>query len=134
MRVSCVLVEAVHTRDIGPGQSPIAWGLINVYKKKSGSITNEKTVDYGKADRETFDQMLRSVDEGELTTSLLCLEFASDRRPDIVVSQDSLNDIRLKGIIPFKIIHVCHRKVEPLPNFRACMMPLIEKFFIDVNK
>ena len=74
-----------HSRDRLPHyRNPVAWGLINVYSR--GEDDGNRYIDYGEADRYTFEKMLRDVDDNKLATSLLYLEFANNRL-DILFAQ-----------------------------------------------
>lgn len=119
-----------HSKDYQQYQKPVAWGEMNIYSKVRSK--DGKCIDYGEADGETFNKMLKAVDDGKLTTSLLYLEFAGSLL-DLLCAQ-GFHDMHLVGSIPFKIMKVHCERVERIPNFKSRLMPLIKAFFDDVNK
>ena len=120
-----------HSRDFSKYKDPVAWGLMNVYAKDGHD--GEKCIDFGNADDIVFDKMLKDVDDGVLMTSLVFLAF-SNGKPDVLVVQNAPDSMHLMGYIPFKIMQVCCKKVEPIPNFKPRRKARIDDFFTDVNK
>lgn len=90
-------------------------------------------VDYGAADRDIFDKMLKDVDEGVSVTSLVCLTFTYGRS-DILGPQGHVNSMCLTGTISFKLMKVHSLKVKSSPDFGARMLAEVNQFFEDVNK
>jgi hypothetical protein len=119
-----------HSRGRPSYGRPVAWGLMNVYSKNDD--VGKGIIDYGVANREEFDQMLKDVDKGVMNTFLVHLTFA-DGRTDILGPQGHVDGMRLTGVIPFKLMRVCHKRVRPIPNFGERAVREVEKFFDDVN-
>lgn len=107
---------------------PVAWGKMNVYSRDPGEV-----IDYGAADKAVFDEMLRDVDRGVLVTSLVYLTFTDDRS-DILNAQGRINGMYFTGCIPFKMMKVCSRRVDPVPDFGVRIMAEVNKFFEDLKK
>ena len=89
-------------------------------------------IDYGVADREGFDRMLKDVDQGVIHTSLVHLTFA-DGRTDILGPQGHVDGMCHTGVIPFKLMRVCRKKVKPVQDFGERVKKEVETFFEDVN-
>ena len=121
-----------HWRDRSLYENPIAWGLINVYSRDRDD--NREYVDFGDANGEVFDQMLRDVGKGELVTSLVYLQFQNKNRKVGIIKMQNHDDVSLIGCIPFKIMRVCSKKVESVPNFKERIVSNIAAFFEKVNR
>jgi hypothetical protein len=122
-----------HSRGRSSYCKPKAYGVLNVYSTEEGN-SGKPIVDYGTVDRDVFNGMLRDVDDGKLSTSLLYLAFEDDDKMDVLGPQSHIEGMRLVGEIPFKLMRVCHKKVIPVENFGARLDAEVTKFFDDVNK
>lgn len=109
-------------------ENPVAWGVINIYSK---TPSQETFVDYGEAGKQKFNSMLKAVDGGKLTTSLLYVKFA-DSMLDCHLTQDKHR--HLVGTFPFKLMKLCLHKVERVLNDKQDMIDRINAFFEDVKK
>jgi hypothetical protein len=130
---TCDYDREYHSRGKPLYGRPKAYGVLNVYANEEGN-SGEPIVDYGAASGDVFDQMLRDVGDGKLSTSLLYLAFEDDDQMDVLGPQGHVEGMHLVGEIPFKLMRVCHKKVIPVENFGARLDAEVEKFFRDVDK
>ena len=119
-----------HSSDGFSYGKPIAWGKLTVYSKEKAGP--ERSVDFGDADKKTFDSMLVEVDNGVFTTSLVCLTFAGNRED--IINPQCFQGMRLIGNIPFKIFSVQCLKVDRIPGFKKRILKLVNDIFVEVEK
>lgn len=114
-------------------QKPLAWGVINVYSKKSG---HGAVIDYGKAGKKVFNDMLEDVNDGKLTTSFSYVKFAESMHVSVLehlFTQGIYDDRCLVGIIPFKLMKLWLKEVERDPNDKQDMIRRIDEVFTHVK-
>jgi hypothetical protein len=119
--------RSYHNTDDSKYGLPKAWGIVDVYSKEKG-----KFIDYGAADKDTFEDMLRCVGREELVTSLVYLELP-DYKPGCLAEQNHEN-MHLVGCIPFKIMDVVEKNILPRPNFKMQMESWLTECVNDVTK
>lgn len=118
-------------------RKPIAYGFFNLYANCGDrAIVGKVPFDYGSVDKSWFDEILMKIDGGiDVKASLVYLTFADINKPDILNGQCHPDEgMGFLGVIPFKLIKVCHSKVKPEPGYGEYVAKEVKRFFRDVNK
>jgi hypothetical protein len=121
-----------HSKDKQVYKKPLAWGVFNIY---SSEVNHGKEyVDYGNAHKDVFDKMLADVQKGTLVASLQYLEFSDSSLDTITYEQGGYDAMHIVGYIPFKLMWVYFKRVDPIPGFKTRVINKIDEFFKVVNK
>lgn len=112
---------------------PKAWGMFCIRSSRCDDIPT-KPVDYGAADREVFDGMLRDLDKGVVNASLVYLTFADEEARSLSHQQHSpVDGMHIIGYLPFKIVHVFSKKIKPIQGYGAYVIESVNNFFNEVD-